>query len=100
MTTPPPQQASRGQLAAVVLALGQVTLTFLIPLATVALLMMAVLAFVAGTTTLRLAHGLDPGAFSAGFYLAALLLLGAGGWQLVRVAIVQDWVAYFWTSGA
>jgi RNA polymerase sigma factor (sigma-70 family) len=86
MATPPTQQTSRGQLAAVVLALALATLTFLIPLAAVSLLLTAVLAFAAGATALRLAHGLDPGAFSAGFYLATLLLLGAGGWQLVYTA--------------
>lgn len=48
--------------------------------------MAAVRTFAAGAATLRLAHGLDPGAFSAGFYLATLLLLGAGGWQLVQTA--------------
>lgn len=91
MTTPPPQQTSRGQLAAVVLALGLATLTFLIPLAAGALLVTTALSFAAGATALRLAHGLDPGAFSAGFYLATLLLLGAGGWQLVHT--VRAWQA-------
>ena len=86
MATPPSQQTSRGQLAAVVLAVALVTLTFLIPLAAIALLATAVLAFAAGAMALRLAHGLDPGAFGAGFYLATLLLLGAGGWQLVHSA--------------
>lgn len=86
MTASSPQQTSRGQLAAVVLALGLATLTFLIPLAIGALFLTAVLAFAAGATALRLAHGLEPGPFSAGFYLATLLLLGAGGWQLVYTA--------------
>lgn len=71
------------QLAAVVFALGLATLTFLIPLADVALLMAAVRTFADGAVTLRLAHGLDPEAFSASLYLATLLLLGTGGWPLV-----------------
>lgn len=91
MTAFSPQQTSRGQLAAVVLALGLATLTFLIPLAVGALFLTAVLAFAAGATALRLAHGLEPGPFSAGFYLATLLLLGAGGWQLVHT--VRAWQA-------
>lgn len=91
MTASSPQQTSRGQLAAVILALGLATLTFLIPLVIGVLFVTAVLAFAAGATALRLAHGLEPGPFSAGFYLATLLLLGAGGWQLVYT--VRAWQA-------
>ena len=89
--TPPLQQTSRGQLAAVVLALGLATLTFLLPLATAALLGTALVCFAAGAQTLQRTHGLEPGAFSAGFYLATLLILGAGGWQIVHR--VRAWQA-------
>lgn len=91
MATAPPSETSRAQLAAVGLALGLATITFLVPLALVMLATTALVAFAAGTKSLHLAHGLDPGSFSAGFYLATLLLLGTGGWQVAHT--VKAWRA-------
>lgn len=84
MSTSPSSETSRAQLAAVGLALGLATLTFIVPLAFAMLAATALLAFGAGAKSLYLAHGLDPGSFSAGVYLATLLLLGSGGWQVVH----------------
>lgn len=91
MATAPSSETSRAQLAAVGLALGLATITFLVPLALVMLATTALVAFAAGAKSLHLAHGLDPGSFSAGFYLATLLLLGAGGWQVAHT--VRWWRA-------
>ena len=91
MSTAPSSETSRTQLAAVGLALGLATLTFLVPLALVSLATTALLAFAAGAKSLHFAHGLDPGSFSAGFYLATLLLLGTGCWQVVHT--ISAWRA-------
>lgn len=91
MSTAPSSETSRAQLAAVGLALALATLTFLFPLALAVLGATAMLAFAVGAKSLHFAHGLDPGSFSAGFYLAILLLLGVGGWQVVRSS--QAWRA-------
>lgn len=91
MSTAPSSETSRAQLAAVGLALALATLTFLFPLALAVLGATAMLAFAVGAKSLHFAHGLDPGSFSAGFYLAILLLLGAGGWQVLRSS--QAWRA-------
>lgn len=72
------------------LALGLATLTFLVPVALMTLALAGMVSFAAGAKALRLAHGLEPGSFSAGFYLATLLLLGAGGWQVVHLA--RSWL--------
>lgn len=84
MSTPQSSESSRTQLAAVRLALGLATLTFLVPLALAVLAVTAMLSFAAGSKSLRFAHGLDAGSFSAGFYLATLLLIGAGAWQIIH----------------
>lgn len=91
MSTAPSSEASRIQLAAVGLALGLVTLTFLVPLALMTVVVTAMLSFAVGAKSLRFAHGLDSGSFSAGFYLATLLLVGAGGWQVVHT--IRTWLA-------
>ena len=79
-------ETSRPQLIGAVLSLGLATLTFVLPLALALLFATGIVAFAAAAKSLHLTHGLEPGPFSAGFYLAALLLLGAGGWQLVQFA--------------
>ncbi len=84
MSTPQSSESSRTQLVAVRLALGLATLTFLVPLALAVLAVTAMLSFAAGAKSLRFAHGLDSGSFSAGFYLATLLLIGAGAWQIIH----------------
>lgn len=72
------------------LALGLATLTFLVPVAVMTLALAGLVSFAAGAKAIRQAHGLEPGSFSAGFYLATLLLLGAGGWQVVHLA--RSWL--------
>lgn len=74
-------EASRTQLAAVGLALALATLTFILPTVVATILFTCLVSFAAGAEALHRTHGLDPGSFSAGFYLAALLLLGVGAWQ-------------------
>ena len=72
--------------------MGLATLTFVLPIALLLLLFNLIIGFGVAARCLHLAHGLAPGPFGAGFYLATLLLLGVGGWQIVesvRVFLVR-----------
>lgn len=72
--------------------MGLATLTCVLPITLLLLFLCLIAGIVAAAKLLHWTHGLAPGPFSAGFYLATLLLVGAGGWQLVesvRVFLAQ-----------
>ena len=93
MSTPSPAIVTpRPQLVGSVLSMGVATLTCVLPITLVLLFFSVIVGFAAAAKLLHLTHGLAPGPFSAGFYLATLLLLGAGGWQVVEsVRVFLAW---------
>lgn len=77
----PPAQSSQRQMFAVAVALSLAFLTVILPTALAATGGTIALSLLAGAHALRKSDGLEPNIFSAGVYLAGLVLVAAAAWQ-------------------